>query len=127
MARIRRRSAAMATASSRDSSIGDEEVEEEEEEEEGDFDQHMLLGPYAEANVSAAPPRLGPAMGSGLMRRTTSLATVKVQRRARLAEKLREVFDVKEVQEVIAGLCPFLAIISGIINPPSVQNYLVGF
>jgi hypothetical protein len=96
----------VATASSRDSSIGDEEGEEEEEEG-GDFDQHMLLGPYAEGNVSAAPPRLGAALGSGSMRRTTSLATVKVQRRARLAEKLKEVFDVKEVQEVIAGRCPF--------------------
>lgn len=42
-------------------------------------------------------------MGNGMMRRSTSLATVKLQRRARLAEKLKEVFDVKEVTEVIAG------------------------
>ena len=35
--------------------------------------------------------------------RSGSMATVKLQRRARLAEKLREVFDVPGIQEVIAG------------------------
>jgi sterol 3beta-glucosyltransferase len=103
MARIRRRSTAVATASSEDSSI--------EEEEEGDFDPHMphlLSGQEAHGNVSAASPRPDGPMGNVMMRRSTSLATVKVQRRAKLAEKLKEVFDVKELQEVIAGLSPCL-------------------
>ena len=35
--------------------------------------------------------------------RSGSMATVKLQRRARLAEKLRDVFDVQGIQEVVAG------------------------
>jgi sterol 3beta-glucosyltransferase len=35
--------------------------------------------------------------------RSGSMATVKLQRRARLAEKLKDVFDVQGIQEVIAG------------------------
>jgi hypothetical protein len=99
MAHIRRRSTAVTTASSGDSSI---------EEEEGDFDPHMLSGQDPHGNVSAASPRPDGIMGNAMMRRSTSLATIKVQRRAKLAEKLKEVFDVKELQEVLAGLSPFL-------------------
>jgi hypothetical protein len=40
------------------------------------------------------------------MARTTSMATVKVQKRAKLAEKLKAVFEVSEIEEVIAGTCP---------------------
>ena len=35
--------------------------------------------------------------------RSGSMATVKLQRRARLAEKLREIFDLNGIEEVIAG------------------------
>jgi sterol 3beta-glucosyltransferase len=118
MARIRRRSTAVTTASSGDSSI---------EEEEGDFDPHVLSGQDAFNNVSPASPRPHEAMGNAMMRRSTSLATVKVQRRAKLAEKLKEVFDVKELQEVIAGLSPLSTISSGIAHSPSIQKCLVGF
>ena len=38
------------------------------------------------------------------MTRSASLATVRIQRRARLAEKLKEVFGVNEINEVIAGM-----------------------
>jgi hypothetical protein len=40
------------------------------------------------------------------MARTTSMATVKIQKRAKLAEKLKAVFEVSEIEEVIAGTCP---------------------
>lgn len=36
--------------------------------------------------------------------RSGSIGTVKLQRRARLAEKLRDVFDLTGIQEVIAGI-----------------------
>lgn len=35
--------------------------------------------------------------------RSGSMATVKLQRRARLAEKLRQIFEVDGIQEVVAG------------------------
>jgi len=38
--------------------------------------------------------------------RTGSMATVRLQRRTRLATKLREVFEVEEIDEVVAGLSP---------------------
>lgn len=98
VARIRRRSTAVATASSEGSSI--------EEEEEGDFDpQVSTIAPGSEGPASTGtgtPPDRTPAT-NGMMRRSTSLATIKVQKRARLAEKLKEVFEVNEVEEVIAG------------------------
>ncbi|KAI0343992.1 hypothetical protein BDW22DRAFT_1355240 [Trametopsis cervina] len=61
---------------------------------------HLSLQPLAELSLSAQedgtilthPPRSG------------SMATVKVQRRARLAEKLREIFEVPNIEEVIAEM-----------------------
>ncbi|EKM60815.1 glycosyltransferase family 1 protein [Phanerochaete carnosa HHB-10118-sp] len=47
---------------------------------------------FLESNTKSHPSRSG------------SMATVKLQRRARLAEKLREVFDVPGIQEVIAEM-----------------------
>lgn len=38
--------------------------------------------------------------------RSGSMATVKVQRRARLAEKLRDIFELPGISEVIAGKSP---------------------
>jgi len=35
--------------------------------------------------------------------RSGTMATVRIQRRARLAEKLKEVFDLDGIQEVLAG------------------------
>jgi hypothetical protein len=35
--------------------------------------------------------------------RSASLATVRVTRRARLASKLREIFEIKEISQVLAG------------------------
>ena len=40
----------------------------------------------------------------GLPLRAGSMATVRVQRRAKLASKLREVFDLDDIHEVVAGL-----------------------
>jgi sterol 3beta-glucosyltransferase len=39
----------------------------------------------------------------GLPLRVGSMATVRVQRRAKLASKLREVFDLSDIEEVVAG------------------------
>ena len=36
--------------------------------------------------------------------RKPSMATVRLKRRARLAEKLREVFELKDIEEVVAGM-----------------------
>lgn len=56
----------------------------------------MPLFPLPELDSLDSPTRSHPA-------RSGSMGTVKLQRRARLAEKLREVFDLQGIDEVIAG------------------------
>lgn len=56
----------------------------------------LVLPPLPELD-DLSVPRLHP-------QRQGSMATVKLQRRARLAEKLREIFEVKGIEEVIAGI-----------------------
>ncbi|CAG7846562.1 Sterol 3-beta-glucosyltransferase; AltName: Full=Autophagy-related protein 26 [Serendipita indica DSM 11827] len=99
VARFRRQSTAVDTASPENDSP--------DEEDEDDFDPDALpLGasaprPPLHTNATARQSELPTRT---IMRRSTSLATVKVQRRARLAEKLKEVFDVPEIGEVIAEM-----------------------
>jgi len=52
------------------------------------------------------PPtvKLGPAMIRRAPSRAGSMATVKLTRRTRLAEKLKEIFDLEAINEVLAGL-----------------------
>lgn len=58
----------------------------------------MSLPPVPEFNhLEAAAVKTHPA-------RSGSMATVKLQRRARLAEKLREIFEVSGIQEVNSGV-----------------------
>ncbi len=45
--------------------------------------------------------------------RSGSMATVKLQRRARLAEKLREIFEISGIEEVIAGKWHCMAVFGG--------------
>ena len=54
---------------------------------------------------SSKTRELGPHESSAKIHssRSGSMATVKLQRRARLAEKLREIFDINGIEEVIAG------------------------
>lgn len=54
--------------------------------------------PLVASPVSGIPPKLN------LPNRQDSLATVRMKRKARLAEKLREVFGLREVEEVIAEM-----------------------
>ncbi|KAG8861039.1 Sterol 3-beta-glucosyltransferase [Serendipita sp. 411] len=101
VARIRRQ----ATVDYIEASDEDSPVEEGEGEED-DFDPHAPLEqptatPRLISNETARP---GTLPTRNMMRRTTSMATVKVQRRAMLAEKLRDVFDVPEIEEVIAEM-----------------------
>lgn len=57
----------------------------------------MSLPPLPELDfLEAATSKTHPA-------RSGSMATVKIQRRARLAEKLRQIFEVDGIQEVVAG------------------------
>ena len=48
------------------------------------------------------------------MTRSSSLATVRVKRRAMLAEKLKNVFELSEISEVVAGtrVSPMLAVVA---------------
>lgn len=48
-----------------------------------------------------------------MMTRTGSMATVKLHRRARLAEKLRDIYELDDIQEVWAG--KFFSYLVGII------------
>jgi sterol 3beta-glucosyltransferase len=52
------------------------------------------------------PPtvQLGPAIRRRAPSRAGSMTTVKVTRRTRLAEKLKEIFDLEAINEVLAGL-----------------------
>lgn len=98
MARNRRHPTVTTISSEEDNSIGEEE----------DFDpQISALGLTNTSAANGSTSNLGSSDGSPTLRRhltrSTSLATVKVQRRAKLAEKLKEVFDVKEIEEVIGG------------------------
>ncbi|KAG8901744.1 Sterol 3-beta-glucosyltransferase [Tulasnella sp. 408] len=54
--------------------------------------------PLVASPISGIPPKLN------LPNRQDSLATVRMKRKARLAEKLREVFGLREVEEVIAEM-----------------------
>ena len=56
----------------------------------GASQQTSIIGPYSYSRPSAA--------------RTGSLNTIKLQRRTRLAEKLREVFELPGIEEVYAGM-----------------------
>lgn len=58
---------------------------------------HMTLPSLPELDISQASVLRPPPTRSG------SMATVKLQRRARLAEKLRDIFDLKGIEEVVAG------------------------
>ncbi|KAG8833095.1 Sterol 3-beta-glucosyltransferase [Serendipita sp. 399] len=81
-----------------------EEPEEESpvEEDEDDFDAQGT--PLGEPRmVSGGTPQAETLPARELLRRASSMATIKVQRRAKLAEKLKDVFDVPEIEEVITG------------------------
>ncbi len=61
-----------------------------------DYGVSMSLPPLSEID----------SLGESVIRaptRSGSMATVKLERRARLAEKLRDIFDVQGIDEVIAG------------------------
>lgn len=64
--------------------------------EQGGQSLRMALSPLPELDSLELTAKSHPS-------RSGSMATVKLQRRARLAEKLREVFDVPGIQEVVAG------------------------
>lgn len=57
---------------------------------------HISLPPLPELDASELSVKSHPA-------RSGSMGTVKLQRRAKLAEKLREVFNVQGIEEVVAG------------------------
>lgn len=104
VARIHRRStAAVTTASSED----DSSIYEEED----DFDMQApplgLAAVPAPSNITTSlEPTRGPSMSASrtMMQRSTSLATVKIQKRAKLAEKLKAVFEIAEIEEVNAEM-----------------------
>lgn len=96
MARARKHTTALPQGSSSD----DSSIEEED-----DFDLQLAPPVYKQLGriessktllSSAASPRV-------MMSRSASLSTVKFQRRAKLAEKLKEVFEVEGIEEVVAG------------------------
>lgn len=60
---------------------------------------------YSEATHIPPPTvQLGPAMRRRTPSRAGSMTTVKVTRRTRLAEKLKEIFDLEAINEVLAGV-----------------------
>lgn len=63
---------------------------------------HISLPPLPEFDTSELSIKPHPA-------RSGSMGTVKLQRRAKLAEKLREVFNVQGIEEVIAGTLRYMS------------------
>lgn len=61
---------------------------------------------YSEAtHIPSSTAQLGPAIRRRAPSRAGSMTTVKITRRTRLAEKLKEIFDLEAINEVLAGLC----------------------
>ena len=61
---------------------------------------------YSEAtHISPSTIQLAPALRRRAPSRAGSMTTVKVARRTRLAEKLKEIFDLEAIDEVLAGVC----------------------
>ena len=64
------------------------------------YSYYQALPPLPELDASELSIKPHPA-------RSGSMGTVKLQRRAKLAEKLREVFSVEGIEEVVAGAFHF--------------------
>ena len=114
VARIRKREQNLAAQGKPEPFIPEEAGSEEEDsydEEEEDFDQNAsILGSQHRPSDSKQPlhhsithSEGSAATPRGTLSRAPSLSTVRIQRRTRLAEKLREVFEVPDIQEVISG------------------------
>ena len=116
VARIRKREQSLAAQGKPEPFIpeeADSDEDESYEEEEEDFDR-SAPAPGSRAGPSDPKQPLHHSItlseGSmltpkGTLSRTPSLSTVRIQRRTRLAEKLKEVFEVSDIQEVTSGSC----------------------
>ena len=114
VARIRKREQSLAAQGKPEPFIPEEADSDEAEsydEEEEDFDRSAPL-PGSRPGPSDSKQPLHHSItfseGSiptpkGTLSRTPSLSTVRIQRRTRLAEKLKEVFEVPDIQEVVNG------------------------
>lgn len=115
VARIRKREQSLAAQGKPEPFIPEEAGSDEEEsyeEEEDDFDRNASISGSRHRPSDSKQPlhhSITLSEGSaptpkGTLTRTPSLSTVRIQRRTRLAEKLKEVFEVPDIQEVISGL-----------------------
>jgi len=114
VARIRKREQTLAAQGKPEPFIPEEAGSDEEEsyDEEEDFDRNASIhGSQHGPSNSKQPLHHSIALSEGsaptpkgTLSRTPSLSTVRIQRRTRLAEKLKEVFEVPDIQEVISGL-----------------------
>jgi len=114
VARIRKREQSLAAQGKPEPFIPEEVVSDEDEsyeEEEEDFDYNGST-PGSRPRPSDSKQLLhhsialsegGMPTPKGTLSRTPSLSTVRIQRRTRLAEKLKEVFEVPDIQEVTSG------------------------
>ena len=113
VARIRKREQTIAAQGKPEPFIPEEADSDEEDsyEEEEDFDRNALMAgsrhgpsdPKRSLHHSITHSEGSAATPKGTLSRTPSLSTVRIQRRTRLAEKLKEVFEVPDIQEVISG------------------------
>jgi sterol 3beta-glucosyltransferase len=115
VARIRKREQSHAAQGKPEPFIpeeADSDEDESYEEEEEDFDHNAsILGsrlrpsdPKQSLHHSITFSEGSTPTPKGTLSRTPSLSTVRIQRRTRLAEKLKEVFEVQDIQEVTSGL-----------------------
>jgi len=84
-----------------------EDISASDEDLENDFEETPRLPIDAALHAQQEPDAMGSGKGTPLnaMRdRGGSMATVRLHRRARLAEKLKEVYDLDDIREVWAGV-----------------------
>jgi sterol 3beta-glucosyltransferase len=108
LARSRRRNVSSAR---RKAFVPDEQVAEEpgpedplESDEGEDFEDSLPEAAAAGHNVTLHSPTTSHSFLRPPASRTGSLNTIRLQRRVRLAEKLREVFELPDIGEVYAGM-----------------------
>lgn len=114
VARLRKREQSLAALGKPEPFIPEEADPDEDEcyeEEEEDFDRKARIsGSRSALSDSVQPLHHSTTLSEestptpkGTLSRTPSLSTVRIQRRTRLAEKLKEVFEVPDIQEVTSG------------------------
>jgi sterol 3beta-glucosyltransferase len=109
------------------SNLSTEDIEDEEDDDDGDHDFEQSQIPSTPSNAIPASSPKGSRINSQPNRytRSNNLTTVRVTRRTRLASKLKEIFEIKDIEEVVAGKTPRLIRVLGTESLPTLRNSML--